>query len=188
MIDWQRADALMVQVQSGDDAAAEDLVRLTGGWLRMCLLAYIDDPALVDDLRQELFIDLIEHPHDYTPGTQFGAYLKTKARYAALTAIRAQQRRHVATQRYTAHLRYELAGSLSDEMVNSRDRTEHLRRCRDHLSGSANDLLRLCYDERMPVHTISDRLGRSPDWVRSTLHRIRLELARCLQRTLGVEA
>lgn len=184
-MDWQYTDTLMQRIQLADAAAAEELVTYCGRWVRACLHLYLDDQELIDDLLQDLFMDLVENPRAYTIGTNFSAFLKTKVKFTALSAIRARQRRQVAMRRHADQVRIEIGEHLIPHSDQAVERLLDLQRCREGLAPYARDLITLRYEGDHSIAEIAQTLARSPDWVRATLNRIRLELARCLDDAAG---
>jgi RNA polymerase sigma-70 factor (ECF subfamily) len=78
----------------------------------------------------------------------------------------------------------DLAGPLADE-VQSDERLEALQNCLQQLPALARQLLAARYQDGGSVQSAAQLVGRTPESVRVSLHRLRQQLLACIQRRLA---
>ena len=66
-------------------------------------------------------------------------------------------------------------------------RRDALVRCLEKLRKSDRQLILRRYQERATTRTVAEALGRSVQGTRRALHRIRMALLACVERTLAAE-
>lgn len=176
-------DEAVSRARKGDIGAYEDVVRKAATFVRAYLALHVRDAETVNDLAQETFLHAYEHLADYTPGTDFPAWLKTIARTQALKHWRSRQRKQAAHDRYLAAIQDRLVRGA--QALEEREPVEtmlaKLRRCVDKLSGHARELVRLRYFENRPSREIAGLQGTSVNHVNVTLFRVRQALGQCVE-------
>lgn len=176
-------DEAIDRARRGDIGAYEEVVRRAATFVRAYLALRVRDGETVNDLAQETFLYAYEHLSDYTPGTDFPAWLKAIARTQALKHWRSRQRKQAAHDRYLA--------AIQDRLVRGAEALEEgepvesmltkLRGCLDRISGHARELVRLRYFENRPTREIAGIQGKSVNQVNVTLFRVRRALGQCVE-------
>ena len=113
----------VVAAAAGDIGAFERLVRATQGYLWRYLVHLLDDAALAEDVRQEVFMRVLKKLPSLRDPDRFVPWLMAMARNAAFDASRARRRRTVRWQKaaegigressHDPHLEVEIADALS---------------------------------------------------------------------------
>jgi len=183
-------DLAVERVLEGDREAFREIIEVCEARVRMVLAAALPDPAMVEDLAQEVFITAYTRLNTYSPGTDFSAWIKRIARNLARNERRNSSRRKRCSERYARELEHGLerrVDELSRALGNAA--LQALRECLDAAHGQVRQLLYERYDRNMSSDEIGRKRGRRAGWARLVLHRARLELAECLRRKgqLGLE-
>jgi len=183
-------DISVRKAQSGDLVAFELVIKATARQLFAYLALYVVDNGLIDDLAQESFLYAYEHLAEYTPGTNFIAWLKTIAKFRALSHLRAAERKRSAHQRYVdaVHARLGAASEAFDSEGVPSDLLERLRACVSALGDFAQRLVQMRYYESRPVEDIATELSRTTGSINVAIFRIRSQLAACLGHPTGTDA
>lgn len=168
------------RVLAGEVAAYADIVaaheRLV--WLVVAQLLCRRDET--EELVQRVFIRAYEQLDRYQPGSDFAAWLATMARNLARNHLRdrGRERDHLGMLRH--HLERQFADDHAWE-EEERDLLVALAACRAALDPPAQELLRLHYEEALPLSRIAERLRRSTSGVERLLARLRIVLRDCVQ-------
>jgi RNA polymerase sigma-70 factor, ECF subfamily len=141
--------------------------------------------ADADDLIQETSVRLWEQFHEYRPGTDFGAWACTIARYMVLAYRKRMQRSRLQFRPEVFEL---LAGELDAAATVQHDRLEALAECLNTCDERSRDLLRSCYEKGAVIKDVARRLGRSIQGVYMALSRLRKALHDCVGKKLRKEA
>ncbi|MBI1375078.1 MAG: sigma-70 family RNA polymerase sigma factor [Phycisphaera sp.] len=146
------------------------------------VLAIVPDRNAAADIVQEASMVMWQKRGEFTPGSNFGAWACTVARYQALAYRRNRMRdRHQFSDTF--------AESLADEGVSAgdqiHDRRRALRDCMAKLPAGQRDLLDRRYSDNQSVTDIAETLGRPVSSLYQTLHRIRAVLMTCVRQTLA---
>jgi RNA polymerase sigma-70 factor (ECF subfamily) len=106
------------------------------------------------------------------------------ARFEALAWMRDRARdRHVFDAEVLALLADD-AAQAADALEARREALEH---CLGKLPGPQRELVRAAYAPGARIDALAERMGRSAMSLYKTLHRIRISLVECTERTLGRE-
>lgn len=145
------------------------------------LFTLIGDAAVSDDLMQEVYLVVREKAGDFTPGTNFMAWVRAICRFKALHHFRSCRRRPLIDPE-AAELLATADEQLSDEW------SEHriaLARCLDRLGEAPRHLLHLRFAENLPPRAIANRLGRSVNGISVALSKSLAALRSCVGRLAG---
>ena len=166
----------------------EARVREHQSGLRAFIRALGTDEAWVDDLAQEAFIVAYRRLDQFEPGTDFGKWLRSIARYLVANERRKEIRR-------SRLLPFAIVdGLLECEPENAAEPdVTHLlpamRDCVDQLPVRSRELLHQRYSANDNATTLARRLGINADAVRQQLLRIRVAVKDCIEKkTEGLRA
>jgi|TARA_B100000959_G_scaffold275070_1_gene327877 RNA polymerase sigma-70 factor (ECF subfamily) len=120
---------------------------------------------------------------DYQQGTSFISWAYTIANYQLLAYRKEQSRDRLVFSDKTL----ELIDDNQEHKKSSRHH-EELRLCLGRLAKPARDLLAQRYDENLSIQQISLALGKTVNAVRLKLHRLRIELMKCIEKRLKEES
>lgn len=139
----------------------------------------LGDRDETEELVQRVFVHAYEHLDRYTQGTDFAAWIVTLARNLSRNHLRDTIREH----HRRGSLREHLIRHLGDDRAWERDERElldALATCQSALNDESRDLLRLHYQDAVPLHDIALRLQRSTSGIERMLVRLRLTLRDCI--------
>ena len=120
---------------------------------------------------------------DYQQGTSFISWAYTIANYQLLAYRKEQSRDRLVFSDKTL----ELIDDNQEHKKSSRHH-EELRLCLGRLAKPARDLLAQRYDENLSIQQVSLALGKTVNAVRLKLHRLRIELMKCIEKRLKEES
>jgi RNA polymerase sigma-70 factor (ECF subfamily) len=174
------------QVRRGDRQAFATVVRRFERPLRAWLGSHAPPGVDVDDTAQATFITAFTRLTEYTPNTNFAAWLFTIARYQLQTEVTRLRRIADYRSRYAPDL---LAREL-DRRANHGSVEEHkhlalLKACLDALDEHRRRFLTWRYDESIPLSEMAERSGRSVAAVKKQLWLLRRQLQDCIERKLA---
>lgn len=133
---------------------------------------------------QETIIVLWQKFEEFDPTRDFRAWASGIARNKALAVLRDWKRdRHVFDE--------DLANRLADRAalhdLNSMARSEALEGCLHKLPQAQRELVLSAYTKGTRIDDLAARRGQTPMSLYKMLHRIRLALMACVERTLAEE-
>jgi RNA polymerase sigma-70 factor (ECF subfamily) len=171
-----------VSGESSDHRWFIEQVRLEQAGLR----AYVRTLGLraeaADDVAQEAFVVAFEKLQIFERGTNFGAWVRTIARFLVSKELRREDRR----QRLLAE---HVAGILSAESVPAPDdaaaKAEALKVCLRELPERWRRLVQQRYFENLAPSVIASQEGRSANEIRQALFRLRSALHDCITRRIA---
>jgi RNA polymerase sigma-70 factor (ECF subfamily) len=137
----------------------------------------------VDDVAQEAFVIAYEKLHTFERGTNFGAWVRTIARFLVAKERRREDRRQRVLQEPVVEWLFEadlIADSSGDEA-----RASALRACLAELPERRRRLVQQRYFENVAPAVIASHEGRTANDVRQSLFRLRAALHACITRRLG---
>lgn len=164
------------------DTVTANLVRslpMLRAWLRHLGA----DSEQIDDAVQETAVWCCGHAQEFLPGTSFGAWVRTVARYRLLALWRDRGR---ADDR----LDQDLADAIPQEewdavAEGAARRREALAKCLDEIPAPARRLVELTYREGCDAATVAQRLASSVNAIYLALSKLRRRLRTCVERRLG---
>lgn len=181
----QLEDAIR-RTREGETAAFEVVVRRFETSLRTWLAGHIPPGIDVDDVAQRTFVAAFSRLGDYTPGTQFEAWLFTIARYQLKTEITRLRRVADYHARYAPDLLQRELQRRSDqppELLAAR--LDHLKECLEALGEHLRRFVTWRYDEEIPLDEMATRSGRSVAAVKKQLWKIRQKLQQCIEARMA---
>jgi RNA polymerase sigma-70 factor, ECF subfamily len=158
----------------------EARVREHQAGLRAFIRALGADEAWVDDLAQEVFIVAHRRLNQFEPGTDFGKWLRSIARFLAANERRKEARRSrllpfAVVDALLAHESESGETRITDLLPAMRD-------CVEELPPRSRDLLQRRYAENENATSLARGLRMNADTVRQQLLRIRLTVKECVER------
>jgi RNA polymerase sigma-70 factor (ECF subfamily) len=183
MIDREGIEEAIDRVRTGDREAFREIVNRTAVLLRAYVSFYVEDPVLVDDIVQDVFVNTYLDIQSYASGTDFMSWVKTRARFAALSARRRLGREADARKRYTR----QLASWLSEEAIKSEEarpldaKLAALKGCLSQLSDRVRELVTMKYFSGLSLKAVARESGMTTSAVGTALHRARGALAKCVE-------
>jgi RNA polymerase sigma-70 factor, ECF subfamily len=161
---------LVSRFQRGDRSAFTALVRRWEGPMVRIAYRITSDLAEAEDLRQRVFLKLLEAPGSVAQPERFAAWMRRTMVNAAIVALRRRRRREGLHQRLRARAMsvddaHPGAGLMADEQA---------RRLADamlQLDAEARALLALRFDEDLTYSEIAAALDRPVSTVKSQVAR-----------------
>jgi RNA polymerase sigma-70 factor, ECF subfamily len=150
--------------------------------LQAFILSSLGDYANTLDVLQRTNVVLWQKASQFRKGAPFLPWALKIAKFEILAYMRARRRdRHVFCPE-VVELMVDTAIERSAELT---PRSDALRQCIKELPERSREFLRIRYAQEQSVKQISEKTGRSIDAVKSLYHRIRIALARCIDRKVA---
>ena len=177
------------RVRDGDPAGFEAVVRAYEWPIRTWVVAHCPPGGDADDVAQRAFIEAFKRIAEYTPGTDFRAWLYTIARYQLMAEATRLRRTADYHRRYAPLALAEELERRSDAAAaaGQSDRLDRLRDCLGGLNPQARDILGQRYRDDLPLEEISRRSGRSVGALKKYLFTLRARLHECIARKTATE-
>lgn len=146
------------------------------------VFALVGNRTDTEDIFQEISTIMWRRFDQFEPGTNFLAWARQIGRNAVMD-YRRKRRRHMAIaldDRIVEMLcqRYELVQDQID------DRAECLKLCLNKLDAKNRELVRMIYEQDMPVTSVAKHLNVSVQRIYQRLGAVHGVLLRCVRRTL----
>lgn len=141
---------------------------------------------VADDVAQEAFIAAYRNLQTFERGTNFGAWLRTIARFLVSKELRKEERR---ARLLGEHVAAVLTDSESKECLShdTPERAAALRQCLSQLPERSRRLVQQRYFENMAPSVIASLEGRTANDVRQALFRLRAALHDCITKRLEAQ-
>ncbi len=141
----------------------------------------VSDVWAARDIMQNTSVALLQKFEQYDPARPFLPWAMGIAKFEILGNRRDMARSRIVCdpdllEQYTAAW-VEISPQVEDEAV-------ALRNCVGQLEARQQELLRLRYVENMNSDAIAAQVGRTATSIRTTLHRVRQALRRCIEGQL----
>ena len=178
-------DRAVERCRAGEREAFREIVKRTAVLLRAYVSFFLSEADIVDDVVQDVYVRIHEELGDYELGTDFLAWVKTKARYAALAERRRLQRERSAQRRYASELMAR-ASARAVEVEEARpleSRLPALKDCLSKLSERVRELVRRRYFLGQELAAVAEACGMKRSAATVALHRARVSLARCMEKS-----
>jgi RNA polymerase sigma-70 factor (ECF subfamily) len=133
------------------------------------------------DVVQETNMVLWRRASEFEPGTHFIAFAFRIAHFQVLSL---RQRVHREKLLFDDQLLGEIAERIQQD-VHDEERQRILEKCIEKLAPQHRDLVRLRYAEGSSVEAVAAKLNKTIGSVAMVLHRIRMSLIRCVDRSLA---
>ena len=185
------AEKVRPQVDDAQDPSVSPKVERFAQLLATCqrrvflyALGLVHNAADAEEILQETNLVLWRKFDQYRPGTNFAAWACRIAHYEVLKfrERRAREER-VFSSEFVEALAVESVGAM--DLLDAR--RDALVRCLGKLNKRDRQLVTRRYQERATTRSVATVLGRSVQGTRKALHRIRMALLACIQRTLAAE-
>jgi RNA polymerase sigma-70 factor (ECF subfamily) len=155
------------------------------GVLRGFILGLCPDHNRAEDIFQEVFLTVTRKADEFTPGTNFLAWVRSIARLKVLEACRAGRGGPRLLDTEALEALVASADQLDDRWA---DRREALAHCLEQLAPRAREIIELRYSEEfLSPPEIADRISWSVNAVHVALSRARKFLQDCTRRRLSPE-
>lgn len=138
----------------------------------------------VDDVAQEAFVTAFEKLQTFERGTNFGAWVRTIARFLVSKELRREDRRQRVL---AAHVTEILVAHESPAPSEDPAPALALKRCLAELPERSRHLVQQRYFENLAPAVIASHEGRTANDVRQALFRLRAALYDCITRRLAAE-
>lgn len=148
-----------------------------------CVHALVPDMHHAEDLLQEVKLRLWEQFDEFEPGSDFGAWACTIARFMVLAHYKSQQRSRLRFSTETINL---IADQFS-RLPEADHRSDALVACLQQLTADARELLRRCYIDGQPIKQVAAETNQPLPGAYSAMSRIRRKLAACIEHRLAQE-
>ena len=168
---------IIEKVQQGEKQQFRHVILAYHEELRALIASTGIRPEDADDVAQEAFLHAYLHIDDYTPGTNFGGWLTTIARYKARAFIEESVRRRRNQRNLVEAEVLCRAGNGGDR---DRERLVLLRRCLARLRDWERELLDRRY-AKVPLRRLAQELEVSQAALKMRLLRIRRTLRACME-------
>ncbi len=144
----------------------------------------VPNPHDADDLFQETVTRMWAKFNTFDPDTDFSAWGITIARYTIMSA----RKRFALRKRIFSENLQDLLLQQAEQIFTGFDRrVDALKQCVNKLNDRDYELIRLRYEEEIPVKTIANKAGRSLQSVYKRMARIHNLLSNCVRRTMNRE-
>lgn len=131
------------------------------------------------DILQETNIVLWKKQAEFQPGTNFGSWSFTIARFQVMAFLRDRSRDPLMT--LTPDLLDAFAKDAEVEAEQLTDRLAALVKCREGLTSKAGQLLHLHYEQGQSMKVIAESLQQSPSAIKQAIFRARRALLDCIE-------
>jgi RNA polymerase sigma-70 factor (ECF subfamily) len=164
---------LVERLSGGDETALADLYDRYAGFVYGLAVRTLSDRQAAEDVTQEVFVALWEHPERIQPGRgTLRGYLGTLTHRRAVDLIRREEARKRREARVAPG---EDGGPDTAEAVIRSDTTGKLRRALELLPAGQREALELAYFQGYTYRQVAEALGIPEGTAKS---RLRLALAR----------
>lgn len=144
-------------------------------------LNLVHNPADAEEILQQTNLVLWRKFDQFEPGTDFDRWACRIAYYEVLKAREKQGRMRLLSGDFIDTMAAEAERSL--DLLD--DRREALSGCLKKLREKDRYLVMQRYQHRSTTRGVAEALGRSVQGTRKSLHRIRMSLLTCIERTLA---
>lgn len=174
---------LIRKAQGGDLEAFARLVALHQKAVRACVAVRATTPHDADDIAQEVFLIAHRKLGELDASQPLGPWLRTVAIFLLRNHQRKIQRSPVSAVEHIAELAdHALVEESNDDLDVAR--MAAMQTCLGKLDAGARDLVRLRYEEDLPLADIGARLNRKHSALTMALHRLRQTLRDCVEAQL----
>ncbi len=148
------------------------------------ILMFIPNRLDAEDLLQETATWMWENFDKYTPGTSFGAWGVTVARYKIMNFTRNAGNKRLKFREDVVEL---IDARSQAELERTDSRATALENCLTRLPERDRWLIHLRYEKGLTVQKLSSSLDRPVRGLYKTMARIHKQLNNCIRQTLSLE-
>lgn len=152
-----------------------------GGFVRV----HAPDPAIAEDIIQEVARQATEHFDRYDQSLPFTAWLVGIARQRIVDVYRERGRRPMI---FSSEIVDSLSATFAQMQEQHDERIDGLRHCLDKLSERHRRVIELRYARHMSAQEIAENVGCSPRAVTSMQQRIREALRLCVSQYMEAQS
>jgi len=166
---------------------AERFVRLLATCQRrvfLYALGLVYNAADAEEILQETNLVLWRKFDQYQPGTDFASWA---CRIAYFEVLKFRERQARQQRLFSSEFIESLAVESEESLDELDARRDALSACLDKLRKNDRQLVLRRYQEHATTRAVAEALGRSVQGTRKSLHRIRMTLLACIERTLAAE-
>jgi RNA polymerase sigma-70 factor, ECF subfamily len=175
----------MATGHSSNDERPDEFVRLLTEHDRgvlLFILSLVPNWADAEEIRQETNIKLWREFGKFRPGSDFGKWARTIARYQVLAFNKREQRGSLCMNQKSIDL---VAAKVAAVIDQEKTRSTTLADCVAELSPYSREVVRLYYTVGQKIKDIAIDCKCSSEAVYKALQRSRVELRRCINRKLS---
>jgi RNA polymerase sigma-70 factor (ECF subfamily) len=187
----EREPDLIARARAGDRGAFTALLRRHQRRVRVFIGGYVRDPAVVDDIAQEVFFSAYRRLGTFSGDVPLASWLLGIARKQTLHTLRGELR---AQAKHGASLAAEItmwaleAAEARDDMEARRREIERLTACLDELAPTSARVVTDHYFRGTTLSSIARALGKQEGALKVMLFRVRKALRECMRRGAAVAA
>lgn len=173
-----RLDELLAAVARGDDGAYEAVYDLTAGWVLGVARKVVRDPALAEEVMQEVLLDVWRRASRFDPARGSGVtWVMTLAHRRAVDRVRSE-RSHASRElrAATAVIDYD---DVTEAVEASLD-AERVRRCLTSLTELQRECVSLAYYGGYSYRQVAELLGVPAGTVKTRMRDGLIRLRDCL--------
>lgn len=153
--------------------------------LHVYILSLVVDKQQAMDILQQTNLVMLKKAADFQPGTNFGAWACRIAHYEVLAERRRKSRDRMLFDDEVLNL---LAEDARGQLKDIDERAVALDECLKQMTSDQRRTLIERYSPNGSVQGMAEAMGRTPNAVSLTLHRLRTALADCIRRRLAANA
>jgi len=174
---------LLRRVKRGDTDAFAPVVRRHLPSLRAFVALHLPVPHLVDEVAHEAFVFAFRHIHEFDLERPFRPWLRS----IAWQLVRAELQRFAREQVNRSRLEQLQLAELLAEAAQPAPPEEatFLEECLAEIPPHLRRLIEDRYRHERTVREIAAQWGRTEEWVRVTLFRMRRQLRACIESKLA---
>ncbi len=166
---------LLELARTGDGQAFADLVQPHLRRLRASIALRAPARHLVDEVAHDAVVHAYRTLETFD-GADLGAWLSRIAWHLLRAETQRFARQQVQLSRYAVEMLRETASP-----ANFSDEISRLQRCLEALPGHLRSLVEQRYHEGLSSESMAERLGRTAEWIRTNLYRLRSRLRSCME-------
>lgn len=169
------------------ELSSEDFAALYSGChldLLRYVLTLLPDRHQAEDIVQEVARLLWQKRGQYDPSRPFVVWARGFAHFEVLKVLRRQS---VRGKYFSETLVEQLAEERAAHEEQLSAQRDALAACLQKLDEPSRDLLDLRYGRASTIQELAHEQGKSPNALYLSLHRIRISLVDCVNRTLRIE-
>lgn len=153
--------------------------------LHVYILSLVVDKQRAMDILQQTNLVMLKKASEFEPGTNFGAWACRIAHFEVLADRRRSHRDRLVFDDEVLGI---LAEDAEKQLLEFDTRAIALDECLKKLTSSQRRTLIERYSPGGSVQSMAEAMGRTPNAVSLTLHRLRSALADCIRRKLAGQA
>ena len=151
------------------------------------ILALVGDRHVADDLFQSTCLEIWRIRKTFRPGTDFGAWSRTVARYQVRRFWRKAGREKLAFSSESIDRVAEAYATVVPEEPEDRRKLKALQDCLSLLAADDRDILRRRYNDGVGIQRLALETSQSEGGLKMALLRLRRKLERCVKARLARE-